>query len=89
MVDPEPLDDYPDGPPATGLLSHLMTIPVAHTPLACCGGIMCMSPGRQLMSMYLLMLICVKMTLMFVKLPVYVRRVPEVAEVVAGAVVRV
>jgi len=34
VVDPEPLNDYP----------------VAHTTLACYGGIMCTWPGRQLMA---------------------------------------
>jgi len=37
-------------------LTHLMTIPVAHTTLACCGGTMCTWPGRRLMASCLLML---------------------------------
>jgi len=80
VVDPEPLDDYPGGPHDTGLLWRY------HVHVARKAADVDVFINVKLT---ILMLICVKMTLMFVKLPVYVRRVPEVPEVVAGAVVRV
>jgi len=56
MEDGEPQQGEEGSVPWCQTLSLLMTIPVAHTTLPCCGGIMCKWPRRRLRARYLLML---------------------------------